>query len=414
MINVLVLTSSFPRQEDSHEGNFIFELVRNISSLSFRIFILAPHFSGGKLKEIWQQVKIYRFLYFLPPHFERLAYGPGLLFNLTRDFFAFVGLIPFFLSELVWSLCISRHKNVHLIHTHWLFPQGLVGAIVRLLTGIPHIATVHGSDVNLIKQYQIFYPLVSFITRYSDAITVNSTYMKLQLESIVPDSSKKIRVIPMGIDFKKFERSSEKNFKKRYHASHLILTVGRLIDWKGTIFLIESMTDVLHHYPDAKLVIVGTGPEEVSLRTKSIKLGLEDAIVFVGNVNSEDLVAYYHSADVFVLPSINKSGRTEALGVVLLEAMASGCPVIGSNVGGIPDIITDGENGFLAPEKNPKAIAEKIVRLLSDTQLWERIKNGGHQTIQEIFSWEIISLRFSDTYSLITKKSLPERTMDRP
>jgi L-malate glycosyltransferase len=398
MSNVLVLTSSFPRREDSYEGNFIFELVRKLSSLKFKIWVLAPHFPRGKIREIWQQIVICRFLYFFPTRFERLAYGSGLLFNVSRDFFSFIGMVPFFLSELIWTLCIVNRKKINLIHTHWLIPQGLVGAIVRRLTGLPHIATVHGSDVNLIKHFRIFYSIVSFITRHSNVITVNSNYMKLQLEAIVPGSSKKIRVIPMGIDFKKFKNSSKKNFKIDYSTNHLILTVGRLIDWKGTIYLIESMNEVLHEFPDAKLAIVGTGPEEVPLRRRSIELGLEKTIIFVGNVSGKDLVAYYHSADIFVLPSINALGRTEALGVVLLEAMAAGCPVIGSNVGGIPDIIKDGWNGYLVPEKDPHALSEMIIKIFSYESIKIQFKENGLSRVQERFSWNTISLQFLDIY----------------
>jgi glycosyltransferase involved in cell wall biosynthesis len=107
---------------------------------------------------------------------------------------------------------------------------------------------------------------------------------------------------------------------------------------------------------------------------------------------------------VFVLPSINCAGKTEGLGIVLLEAMASGCPVIGSNVGGIPDIITDGENGFLVPEQRPDIIAEKIIRILADTGLQEKFRRNGLIRVQELFSWEIISKKFSDVYEQVLEK----------
>ena len=101
---------------------------------------------------------------------------------------------------------------------------------------------------------------------------------------------------------------------------------------------------------------------------------------------------------LFYPPSI-KRGKTEALGVVLLEAMASGCPVIGSNVGGIPDIIVDGENGFLVPEQRSDILAEKIVQLLSDDKLKEKFRNNGFTRIQQSFTWDHIMNQFWRGYS---------------
>jgi glycosyltransferase involved in cell wall biosynthesis len=97
---------------------------------------------------------------------------------------------------------------------------------------------------------------------------------------------------------------------------------------------------------------------------------------------------------------------------VLLEAMASGCPVIGSDVGGIPDIITDGENGFLVPERRPDLIAEKIIQLLSDTDLQEKFRKNGFIRIQESFSWVTVSAKFSDVFSLVLARK-NESTMKR-
>jgi glycosyltransferase involved in cell wall biosynthesis len=131
------------------------------------------------------------------------------------------------------------------------------------------------------------------------------------------------------------------------------------------------------------------------------ELKLEDCITFLGTVNNSTLIGYYHCADVFVLPSIQKLGNTEGLGVVLLEAMASGCPVIGTNVGGIPDIITDGDNGFLVPERDSAQLAEKIIRLLSDAKLRETFRKNGYARIDESFSWDRISDKFASVYQQI-------------
>jgi len=397
-VNVLVLTSSFPRFANSHEARWILELAQSLTRYSYESLVLAPHFDGGKIRESWDQIRVYRFVYFFPFRFERLAYGSGLLFNVRKDFFAFIGLVPFLFLGFISSLVLFIIKPVNLIHSHWLIPQGFTGAVFHKIWKIPHVATVHGSDLNLITRNKILAPFGRFIIRHSDIITVNSTYMKRQLESFAEESTKKIRVIPMGIDPEKYSHEPVSDVKKEQGAGHIVLSVGRLINWKGTIYLINAMPEVIRHYPDTKLLIAGSGPEKETLILRVRDLGLDQFVKFLGVVDDKALLSLYHSADVFVLPSIIKDGKTEALGVVLLEAMASGCPVIGSDVGGIPDIITDSANGFLVAEQDPGALAEKIIQLLSDEELRKKFRDNGLLKVKAHFSWYSISTRFSGAF----------------
>ncbi len=402
-MKVLVLTSSFPRNEKSHEGIFILELVRELHNQGFVSFVLAPHFNGGKIRDAFSGIQIFRFPYFYPFYFERLAYGSGILFNLKRYPSVLLSIVPFLVSEFVCSLTIITKHKIQMIHTHWLVPQGLIGALFNFVFKIPHVATVHGSDISILQKNRLLIILCRFIVRNSDMITVNSNYMKRQLESIAPDCSAKIRVIPMGINPEKFKATEFIDIKKKFMTEHLVLSVGRLIDWKGTIHLINAMPAVLRQIPDTVLLIIGAGPEKETLINRTHELDLENRIHFLGVVDNEDLPSYYHAADVFVLPSIIKSGKTEALGVVLLEAMASGCPVIGSNVGGITDIIVDGETGFLVPEQRPDVLADRIVQMLLDGCLREQFRENGLIRVREKFTWEKISKDFGDVYLQVLK-----------
>lgn len=407
-MKVLVLTSSYPTREGNHEGGFIADLVRRLPEKGIFPFVLAPHFPGGLFKEYQDGIPIFRFPYFFPFRFERLAYGPGLLFNIRRDFFAFAAIVPFFNAEFLWTLGLVIRERVDLIHTHWFIPQGLIGALIHWILKIPHVATIHGSDLNLMKTNTILKSLCRFIVKNSDAITVNSSYMKEQLLSVAPKLGTKIHIIPMGVDPEKYRKLDVPEFKQKFGNKHIILSVGRLIDWKGTVHLIEAMPVVLHHYPDTLLLIVGTGPEKDHLMQRTHQLSLDEKVQFLGTVSDVELRSYYHAADVFVLPSINKSGKTEGLGVVLLEAMASGCPVIGSNVGGIPDIIIDGENGFLVPERDSAMLAEKIIQVFSDGKLKETFQKKGYARIQHSFTWDSISFQISNVYSMTNCKNLKD------
>ena len=400
------MSSNYPRFSGDICGWFIHEISRRIAQNDYRVISLSPHTQNSSVHEVMDNVEINRFVYFFPDRFEKLAYGSGVLYNMKKSPIAFFNIVPFFLSEFFWAIKIVLRNQVTLTHTHWLLPQGFIGALLRRFMGIPHIATIHGSDLNLINNHLFLKYLCRFIVRNSDAITVNSSYMKWQLLSVVPDSSDKIKIIPMGVDPVKYHHEEICDKKQRFGTQNIILSVGRLIDWKGTIHLIDAMPAILQHFPDALLLIIGSGPEKQHLLHRTHQLSLDNSVKFLGMVSDVELQAYYHVADVFVLPSINKSGKTEGLGVVLLEAMASGCPVVGSRVGGIPDIITDGENGFLVPEQDPGALADRIIRIISDTNLKETFRKNGYLRIRESFTWDIVAERFSEIYSHVIREIL--------
>jgi glycosyltransferase involved in cell wall biosynthesis len=167
-------------------------------------------------------------------------------------------------------------------------------------------------------------------------------------------------------------------------------------------YLIRAFPSVLEKQSNARLLIVGSGPRKADLLSASERLRLRDKVIFQDAVSQEELVRYYSMADVFVLPSVTTDkGETEGLGVVLLEAMACGVPVIGSAVGGIPDIIKDGETGLLVVEKNPKDLAEKICRLFTDGELSKKLSENGLRFVTRKFSWDVIAKEYAELYETI-------------
>ena len=396
--NVLILTTTFPRWKDDTTPTFVYELSKRLKAEKLELIILAPHHREAKNFEVLDDLKVYRFPYFYPMRYQRLAYGGGILPNIKSSNLAKIQVPFLFLSELFWTFKIIREKNIDGVHSHWMIPSGLIGAFCRRAFGIPHIATLHGSDVNTIKKSRILRKICSFIVHNSDRITTNSNFIKNVVLSIDDKAQDKVEIIPMGVDIESFKSKEDVNLKAFFGVKYLILSVGRLIDWKGISYLIMAMKKVITKFPNTKLLIGGSGPERENLENLVVKLDLKKTIIFIGYIKNIDLPKYYRSADVFCLPSINLNGQTEALGVVLLEAMACGIPVVGSNVGGIPDIIKDGYNGFLVPEKSPEDLANRIIELLSNDKIAKEFIVNGLNTVRDKFSWGIVTGRFCNVY----------------
>ena len=183
-----------------------------------------------------------------------------------------------------------------------------------------------------------------------------------------------------------------------------ILSIGYLIERKGFEYLIKSVKEVLKIHHNINLKIVGTGPLENQIKNQIKELELEGNIEILGNVSDEELLDLYNSSDIFVFPSIvDSQGNTEGLGVVLLEAMACKLPVIGSNIGGIPDIVHDRINGLLVPQKNIFELSNAINELIKNEEFRKSLALNGYEMVKGHFSWEQIAKDYLKIYKEITE-----------
>jgi len=394
-MKIAILTSSFPRTKGDFQGNFILYLAAGQVKLGHEVHVICPHVPGLRFCDMMEGVHVHRFPYFFPYTLERLSSESGMYSSLRSSLLAWFQL-PFFLfCEWYCTERIIRKNSIELIHSHWIIPQGIVGSISARIHRLPHVMSSHVADVQVFSRGFAPSSILRLILSGADCLTTNSTFTHNEIAKLctIPCPSE---VIPMGT-FPVFRNEGIRHLPEE---SPIILFVGRLIRWKGVETLIQAMPFIHTKISSARLVIIGDGPERTHLEQTVRDKQLHTIIKFTGKVDDKTRTDYYYEASVFVLPSQQQNGMVmEGLGVVLLEAMAAGCPVIGSNVGGIPDIIIDGENGFLVPERDPEALAEKIVSLLSDQELSERFRQEGFRTVQTRFSWEDVSGRFSRGYS---------------
>ncbi len=404
-LKVFILTTSFPRFKGDPSGVFIYHLCRWLVIKGAEIEVLTPHDPGCLFFEKWDGIAINRFPYFYPLKNQRLCYGSGILKNIKSSFLAAIQLPFLCAAEFFYSLWRIAKFKPDVIHAHWSLPQGLVGVIAKGISGIPCVTTIHGSDVFGLRS-AFFKKLNAIVFRNSDACTVNSR-ATARIARDVSDNVK-IRVLPMGVDTtwpKKSHNVATLREKLKINGP-VILFVGRLIDWKGATYLIKAMPEILQHIQEAKAILVGSGPQKDDLVHLAGTLAVEGQVVFIDEVPQQELLDFYAVADIFVLPSIiNEKGENEGLGVVLLEAMASGLPVIGSNVGGIPDIVKDKFNGLLVEQKKPKDLAEKIIKLAGSEKLRVQMGENGRRFVRENFDWDIIAKRFIHVYDSLLDQS---------
>lgn len=395
---VLVLTSTFPRWQGDTEPPFVFELCRRLTD-KFDVLVLAPHADGAKRFEKMAGIEIIRFRYFFSD-WEKLAYQGGILANLKQSGWRF-GLLPFFFSAQVVALCrILRRQRIALIHAHWLIPQGLSVAIVGLLMKRmpPMVCTSHGGDLLGLNGWLLTL-IKRWVIRCSSRLTVVSRAMVRCALSLGAKPAQ-LHTISMGVDAKTLFTPNPATMR----IDKELLFVGRLVEKKGLTFLLDAMPEILRRQPGTHLGIVGSGPIEDMLKQQVYRLGIAHAVTFKKALPNSDLPELYRRATVFVAPSIiTDQGDQEGLGLVLVEALACGCPVVASDLPAIRDVIIPGQTGLLVPQKNSTAIADAVVMLLTEPDLRRQMAHGGRNHVLRHFDWDSVVGRYGQLFNELEK-----------
>lgn len=272
---------------------------------------------------------------------------------------------------------IIKNRKVEVIHASSGY-TAISGILASLFLNLPVIYTLQ-MPVSFSWWTRLFFSF--FGRRISRRIAVSKAIVQSVDQGGLSFTLQKVdRVIYCGVDLKRFVPLDTGNAKHSLGLQRNIVvgSAGRLIPRKGYDYLLRAMPDIKKAFPDVKLVLAGDGEEKENLKMLANELDIQESVVFLGN--RKDITEVINSFDVFVLPSLS-----EGLGVVVLEAFAAGKPVVASNVEGIPEMVINGENGFLVPIKDSDALAERIITLLKDPLLASRMGKKGRRLVEENF-----------------------------
>ena len=260
-----------------------------------------------------------------------------------------------------------RQSRPDVIHTH-LFDADLVGTLVARACGVRCCSTIHSGTFFEARRHRWRYRCLALLV--SRFFTVSQALSDVLVQRCrVPAA--RVRVIRNGIDMTRFAPSPARD--GAVTRGPIIGTLARLIPSKGIRILLDAMPHLLQKYPEALLLVGGGGEEQEALERQARALGIPDRVVFVGPV--QDPRNFYRRLDLFVLPSLD-----EGFGLVLLEAMVTGVPVIGTRVGGVPEILTHGVNGWLVEPGDSAVLAAGLRTLWADPVLRRQVAEEGRRT----------------------------------
>jgi len=401
-IKIYSLTTTYPESVNSTKPRFVHALNKELVNLGAEVIVICPHLHSPQTKIIMDSVHI-QFFKYLPQRYE---IGTRSIPDSVKTFSGKLKVLMLLINFFLYTIRTCSKEEDYILHGNWAFPGGYIAYLISRFKKKKFIVTVHGSEIPLLEKFSFFKKMtVNSMNNSSNVITSNN-YLKNKLVEMGVHSEKivLIRPIPNFVEHKS-DSQTLTNFREKFTSekNKIILCVGRLTEVKGIEYLIRSIS--LIKTKKIHLLIVGEGVllEELKKLTKSLEI--EDKVTFFGAASRDELSLLYDISDVFVLSSIVTSeGATEGTGLVILEAMESGLPVIASSVGGITETIQHEQNGLLVNEKNPSAIAKSIERILSDNSFKDKLIKNSKITVNE-FNPNTIAQKYQDIFKRILKNS---------
>lgn len=403
---MLWLSSNGPRWSGDSSAPFILNLAVDLRARGWDIELLLPQTmdrsTGLPAADCIDGVPVTRFHYAWPRHFERLCYGAGVLAQLRKNPLD-LALVPGFILAQ-WLALRQRvaQQRFALLHAHWLLPQGLVALQAARAAGLPLIATAHGSDLMALRG-GLSLAAKRRVLAGADAVTVNSSVTEAAVHETGVHPAHLHR-IPMGATAGAPDTAQVAVLRSRLSpgTGPLLGCVGRLVEEKGIGDLLHALALVHQSLPEARLMLVGDGPERGRFEALAARLGIADRVTFTGAVAPAEVGAYLRVLDVFVGPSRrSREGGVEGQGLVFAEAMLAGRPVVATSSGGIADLVVDGDTGLLVPEASPAAIAQAVLRLYRDPALAAQLASRGEARALSGYTRDASADAFSDLYARV-------------
>lgn len=404
-MNIIVISGLFPKKYSSRSGTFVYEQIKALRKIiNGRVTVIVPVpysppllWFRKKWKEYGKQGKIKEEVAIgdIKIYYKRYLVIPGKIFFPFQGFFRYLSI-----KSLLLKL-IKSDKGQAIIHSHAILPSGLSGVLFAKKFKIPHVCTIHGSDINIYPFYsKLAYTLTRYALKRCDHIIAVSNNLREKILKI-ENGLNNITVIHNGADPNKFFPMSKEKVKQRLgvtEKNRIIMFIGNLKPVKGVNYLLEAFAKLQHIYKKTETVlyVIGEGSEKKNLMKMSKILNIDKKVFFLGGKDHDEMPMWINIADIFILPSISEGFPT-----VIPEVMMCGVPIVASDVGGVSEAIIHKKTGILVKPGDINALAEAINSYLSDEQFTQKIIKNAIEKANR-FTWMSAAEKILDIYREIS------------
>ncbi|CAH0118782.1 MULTISPECIES: N-acetyl-alpha-D-glucosaminyl L-malate synthase BshA [unclassified Paenibacillus] len=311
---------------------------------------------------------------------------------------------PYDLSLASKMAQVARMRGLDILHVHYAVPHAICAYLAKQMLGdsLKIVTTLHGTDITVLAQDETLKDMIRFGINNSDAVTAVSKDLIAETKELL-EITRHIDLTYNFVDKRVYYPRNCSDLRAGIAAPHekILMHISNFRPVKRVSDVVDIFAKVSERLP-TRLVLVGEGPDLPKIQSKIQQLGLEDRVTFLGK--QDDVAQVISIADLMLLPS-----EKESFGLVALEAMACGVPTVGSQAGGIPELVTHGETGFLAPIGDTDQMADYAYRLLSDPQLAARISANCLDRARTEFCNDLIMSEYEQIYYRVLGRPAPAR-----
>jgi glycosyltransferase involved in cell wall biosynthesis len=396
-----MVATSYPRFAGDIHGTFMEPIARGLAARGHAVHVVLPWHPKLDRPLEGGGVTLHPFRYAPHPALNVFGYAEGLQADVALKWAAWASAPLGLAAGIAATRRVVTQVGATIVHGHWVIPGGTMAALAA--AGRPLVVSLHGSDVFVAERHAIAGAVARRTFARARWVTACSADLRDRALGLGADAARS-SVIPYGVDAAGFPRDAAARARGRDLLGvasdvPVVVAIGRFVRKKGFEYLIDAVPALVARHPSVQVVIAGHGDLAAELRSRAWSAGVVDHVRFPGLLAHQSVPAALAAADVAVVPSIrDDAGNVDGLPNVVLEALASGTPVVATPAGGIGSVITDGENGLLAPERDGAALAAAIDRLLVDHGLATALGEQARRRVQAEHGWPGVARAFEAAY----------------
>jgi glycosyltransferase involved in cell wall biosynthesis len=392
-----MVTSSYPRFPGDSVGTFMEPIARSVAARGHEVHVVAPWHPLVTRGAEEAGVHFHFYRYAPLRALNVFGYAAAMRADVSVRGAAYVAAPLALAAGWRMARAVARRERATVMHGHWVIPGGVTAALAA--PALPLVISLHGSDVYVAETLPPARAAARYAFGRAGFVTACSDDLGQRATAIGADPAR-LETVPYGVDTGRFRPDSSVRASRRQaigigEDTTLAFTAGRLVRKKGFEYLIDALIQA----PRIVLAIAGDGTLDRELRERAQAAGVAERVRFLGNQTQDGVAEWLTAADIAVVPSVrDDSGNVDGLPNVVLEALASGTPLVTTTAGGIGSVVEHGTTALVVPERDPAAIAAALARLAEDRPEASAIGASARAMVDRRFSWALVAERFETAY----------------
>jgi glycosyltransferase involved in cell wall biosynthesis len=394
---VVMVTSSYPRFPGDSVGTFMEPIATSVAARGHEVHVVAPWHPLVTRAPEEQGVRFHFYRYAPVSALNVFGYASAMRADVSLRAAAYLAAPLALLAGWRAARAVARRSGATVMHGHWVVPGGVTAALAR--PALPLVVSLHGSDVYVAETLAPARAAARRVFARAGFVTACSQDLGQRAVALGAEPSR-LEVVPYGVDSERFRPDAEARAAGRRElgvadTETLAVAAGRLVKKKGFEYLIDAIAEA----PGIRLALAGDGTLADELRQRAAARGVTGRVAFLGNRSQDEVARLLMAGDVAVVPSVrDDSGNVDGLPNVVLEALASGTPLIATRAGGIGSVVEHGRTGLLVAERDAAALAAALVLLRNDPVRRLAVGQAARRSMTERFGWSGTAARFEHAY----------------